>query len=79
VVIVLALNLKFAVSNPAEDNVFLRAIKIRSTTSFGLAVKPSAPCGKILRNVKNPSGIWQEYFAVKVKGHFSPKFSMLSY
>jgi hypothetical protein len=33
---------------------FLRAIKIRSTTSFGEEVKPSAPCRKILRHVKNP-------------------------
>jgi hypothetical protein len=36
----------------AEDDGFLRAIKIRSTTSFGEGVKLSAPCRKILRHLK---------------------------
>jgi hypothetical protein len=31
---------------------FLRAIKIRSTPSFGWEVEPEAPCRKILRHVK---------------------------
>jgi hypothetical protein len=31
---------------------FLMAIKIRSTSSFGVEVKPEAPCSKILRHVK---------------------------
>jgi hypothetical protein len=31
---------------------FLRAIKIRSSPSFGWEVKPEAPCRKILRHVK---------------------------
>jgi hypothetical protein len=31
-------------SNPAEDDGFLRVIKIRGTTSFGAEVKPSVPC-----------------------------------
>jgi hypothetical protein len=31
----------------------LRAIKIRSTPSFGGEVKPSAPCRKVSRDVKN--------------------------
>jgi hypothetical protein len=34
---------------------FLRAIKIRSTPSFGREVKPWAPCRNILRHVKNNS------------------------
>jgi hypothetical protein len=34
--------------------VFLRAIKIRSTTSFRGEVKPAVPCRKFLRHVKNP-------------------------
>jgi hypothetical protein len=34
---------RFAGSNPADDNGFLRAIKIRSTASFGGEVKPSVP------------------------------------
>jgi hypothetical protein len=33
---------RFAGSNPAEDDGFLTAIKIRSTTYFGGEVKPSA-------------------------------------
>jgi hypothetical protein len=32
---------------------FLRAIKIRSTPSFGWDVKPEVPCRKILRHVKD--------------------------
>jgi hypothetical protein len=34
-------------------DVFLRAIKIRSTPSFGGELKPSAPCRKVLRYVRN--------------------------
>jgi hypothetical protein len=48
------LNPRFAVSNPPEDDGFLSAIKICSTTYFGEEVKPSVPCRKISRNVKNP-------------------------
>jgi hypothetical protein len=33
---------------------FLRAIKIRSTSSFGWEVKPEVKCRKILRHVKDP-------------------------
>jgi hypothetical protein len=32
---------------------FLRAIKIRSTPSFGWEVKPEVPCRKVLRHVKD--------------------------
>jgi hypothetical protein len=39
---------------PAEDCGFLMAIKIRSTNSFGGEVKPSVPCRKTLRHVKDP-------------------------
>jgi hypothetical protein len=39
---------QFADSNRAEEDEFLKAIKIRSLTSFGGEVKPSAPCRKIL-------------------------------
>jgi hypothetical protein len=38
---------------PAEDDGFIRAIKIRWTTSFGEEVKPSDSC-KILPHVKGP-------------------------
>jgi hypothetical protein len=53
VVACLLLDRRFVGSNPAEDFGFLRAIKIRRATSFGGEVKPSVPCHKILRHVKN--------------------------
>jgi hypothetical protein len=34
-----------------QGDEFLKAIKIRSTPSFGWEVKPEAPCRKILRYV----------------------------
>jgi hypothetical protein len=46
---------RFPDSNPAEDDGFLRAIKIRSTTSFGREIKPSATRYNILRHVKTPA------------------------
>jgi hypothetical protein len=44
---------RFAGSNPAEDDGFLRAIKIYSTTSFGGDIKLSVPSHKILWHLKN--------------------------
>jgi hypothetical protein len=38
---VLALDPRLAGSNPAEDNGFLRVMKISSTTSFGREIKPA--------------------------------------
>jgi hypothetical protein len=43
----------FAGSIPAEGGGFSRAIKIRSTPSLGGEIKPSAPCRKIFRHVKD--------------------------
>jgi hypothetical protein len=48
---------RFIGSDLAEDDVFLKVIKIHSTTSFREKVKLSAPCPKILRHVKKPCGI----------------------
>jgi hypothetical protein len=48
----LPLDPKFADSNPAEDDGFLRAIKISSISSFGGEVKLFAPFRMILRHVK---------------------------
>jgi hypothetical protein len=45
---------RFAGSNTAVGDGFLVGIKIRSTLSFGREVKPSAPCCKVLRHVKDP-------------------------
>jgi hypothetical protein len=39
---------------PGRGDGFLRAIKIRSTPTFGWEVKPDVPCRKILRHVKDP-------------------------
>jgi hypothetical protein len=55
VVIVLAVGPRFACSNPYEHDRFLRAIKIRSTTtSICGEVKPSVSCRKILRHAQEP-------------------------
>jgi hypothetical protein len=62
VVIVFDIEPKFASSDPEEDDGFLREIKILNMTSFGEEVKPSVPCGKSLRQVKNPCGVRQRYF-----------------
>jgi hypothetical protein len=43
VVACLPLDPRFAGANPAEDDGFLRVIKIRSTTSFRGEVKSSVP------------------------------------
>jgi hypothetical protein len=51
VVACLSLDPRFAGSNTAEDDEFVMAIKIRSTTSFGGEVKSSVPCRKILRRI----------------------------
>jgi hypothetical protein len=59
VVIVLAIGTKIREFRPGRGRwIFLRAIKIRSTTSFGGEVKPSIPCRKILRHVKGPCCCW---------------------
>jgi hypothetical protein len=38
---------RFTDSNTAEGDELSRAIKIRSTPTFGGEVKPSAPCRKL--------------------------------
>jgi hypothetical protein len=51
----LPLDPRFACSNPAEGDGFLRAIKIRSTPSLGEEVKASIPR-------KEPFEVWKSYF-----------------
>jgi hypothetical protein len=53
----LPLDPRFAGSNPAEDDGFLKAIKIRSPTSFGGEIKPAVPRRKGLRHVKEPFSV----------------------
>jgi hypothetical protein len=52
VVSVLAAGPKGYRFKPGQGDGFLRAIKIRSTPSFGSEVKPEVTCRKILRHVK---------------------------
>jgi hypothetical protein len=39
---------------PGQGDGFLKAIKIRNTSSSGWEVKSKVPCRKILRHVKDP-------------------------
>jgi hypothetical protein len=54
VVSVLATGPKGRKFESGQGDGFLRAIKIRSTPSFGREVKPEVPCRKILRHVIDP-------------------------
>jgi hypothetical protein len=54
VVSVLASGPKVRRIKPDRGRQFLRMIKTRSNTFFGGEVKPSAPCRKISRQVKDP-------------------------
>jgi hypothetical protein len=54
VVSVLATGPKGCGFKPGRDDGFLRAITIRSTSSFEWEVKPKVTCRKILRHVKDP-------------------------
>jgi hypothetical protein len=68
------LNPRFWDSNPPQDDGFLRAINILSTTSFGEEVKLAIPCRTILWHVKNPCSV-KETLVGKIHCHFSPSFS----
>jgi hypothetical protein len=50
---VLAIGPKGRGLKPDRGDGFLRAIKIRSTPSFGWEVKREAPCRNMLRHVKD--------------------------
>jgi hypothetical protein len=79
VVACLPLDLRFTGSNPAVDDGFLRARKIRSTTSFDVEAKPSVPCRETLRHVEEPYEY--ERYTPKGKNHcnFLAKFISLRY
>jgi hypothetical protein len=53
---------RFAGSDIAEDDGFLRAIKVCSKPSIGGEIKPSIPCLKIPDMLKIPSKYEQRYF-----------------
>jgi hypothetical protein len=65
---------RFTVPNLAEKDGFLKAIKFHSTTSFERKVKPTAPCHKILWNVKKPLCILKEILCRQNSRPFLPKF-----
>jgi hypothetical protein len=69
---------RFVGSNLAEDDGFLRAIKIRSATSFGGEVKPSVPCRKMYGMLKNPTSM-KKHFIDKIQLSFLAKFLLLHY
>jgi hypothetical protein len=75
VVTCLPLDPRIAGSNPSEDDGFLRVIKILRTTFFGREVKPSIPCSKILRHVKETLR-YDSYFVGKIRQPF-PATSLL--
>jgi hypothetical protein len=65
---------KFAGSNPAEDNGFLRVIKILCTTSFGGEVKSSVPCRRFTACKRN----LRACFVSKIqRSRFSPMSLLL--
>jgi hypothetical protein len=66
VIACLQLDPRFAGSHPAEVDGFLKAIKVRSMTSFKREVKPSVTCRYILRHVKYTCEVWQRYFVGKI-------------
>jgi hypothetical protein len=68
----LPLGPRFSGSSPAEDDEFLRTIKIPSTTSFG-EVNPSVLYRKIYGMLKNPGGIKE--ILHRQNGHFSASLS----
>jgi hypothetical protein len=71
VVSMLAVGHKVRGFKPSWGRKILRAIKIRSTTSFGGEVKQSAPCRKILLRVKDPYRYENRYFVGKIHCHSS--------
>jgi hypothetical protein len=65
-------------SNPAEDEIFLRAIKVRSTPSFRREVKFAAPGCRMLWNVKDPYRM-KEVLRRQNSRTFLAKFLLLRY
>jgi hypothetical protein len=61
VVSVLATGFRVHGFKPGRGDGFLKAIKIRSTPSFGAELKPLAPCRKILRHGKEPLEVWKTH------------------
>jgi hypothetical protein len=75
-VVALVIELNVRGFKPGRGQWILMAIKIRSTTFFGGEVKPSVPCRKFLRLVKDPYHVKETVVGI-IHGHFSPSFSLL--
>jgi hypothetical protein len=69
---------RFAGSNPAEDDEYLRAIKIRSVTSFGVEVKPLTHVARFYGMLKKPVG-YERDIRRQNSQQFLAKFLLLSY
>jgi hypothetical protein len=69
----LPLNPKFAGSNPAEDDGFIRAIQSVALTSFGGEVKPAVPRSKIYGILKITTGVKRDTSYAKFS-HLWPSF-----
>jgi hypothetical protein len=73
---------RFAVSNPAKDNGFLRDIKIHSTASFVGEVKPFLLHRKIYGMLKNPmsmKGILHRQNSAAISPKVSPASLLVVY
>jgi hypothetical protein len=68
------LDRRFAGSKPAEDDEFLREIKIHSTPSFGGELKPPNPYRKFLRHVKESYAYETDTSWAKFNGHVFAMF-----
>jgi hypothetical protein len=67
-------------SNPAEDDGFLRAIKVCSTTSFGgMSSRRLHVVIGILQHVEDPCGYERGTSYAKFISHFFAKFLLLRY
>jgi hypothetical protein len=69
---------RFAGSNPADGDGFLRGIKFCSMTSFGGEVKLAVPYYSILRHAKDPYSI-KEILARHKLWTFLTKFLLLHF
>jgi hypothetical protein len=67
----------FKGSNPADDDGFLRLIKVCNTPFFRGEVKQFVSC-EILQHVKETYKYEKRYFEGKIHGHFLPSFSRFS-
>jgi hypothetical protein len=76
VVSVLVIRPKIRGFKPGQGDGFSTTIKIRSTPSFTVKVKPETPCRKILHHVKITCNYEQKYFARPNSSLLPPFYQM---